>query len=527
MKKFMSLALALIMVLGLVACGGGGSTTSGTTSGTTSSATSGTTSEPHEVRDTLNIGFNEPILSTNPAGNTKTTTQMNYNWVYESLIFADDQAVVTPALAESWEIKNDGKDYVFKIRQGVKFHSGNTMTADDVLYSYETNLKSSTMKNYTSAIAGVEKTGDWEITFHLKEANNGFLYNLFNLKVFEKAVAEKEGDNFGNTAARAGTGPYMYVSYEPNTLVQYEQFADYWNKDVLGNIKHVNAHIITNSTTLATALQTGDVDFINTPTAAWDTIVKSGKFKTLQQEGTRTTTLILNFYRENSPLNDIRVRQAMKYAMDREALVKVAANGLAKVAWVQCNPTYIAGSNLDGFEGTFAYNPEKAKELLKEAGYPNGLTLEHPFMYGSSSDNESVAQILQSMWEAVGIKIQLEAAESATASAKSKEGYQDAYLTNSNYIHHMSNLKRAIHSSTIKTQVAKYGSAELDSYMDNAEYALTDKERDEWYKKANQFLVDMAVNIPLYYMDQLYAWDPALDAKPGCYYHYIWTWNWT
>ena len=63
--------------------------------------------------------------------------------------------------------------------------------------------------------------------------------------------------------------------------------------------------------------------------------------------------------------------------------------------------------------------------------------------------------------------------------------------------------------------------------MDNAEFAQTDAERDEYYKKANQFLVDMAVNIPLYYMDQLYAWDPALDAQPGCYYQYIWTWNWT
>ena len=528
MKKFMSLALALIMVLGLVACGGGGSTTSGATSGgTTSGATSGTTSEPHEVRDTLNIAVGEPILTTDPMANTKTVTMQNFEWVFEALVFADDEAVVHPRLAESWEVKNDGKDYVFKIRQGVKFHSGNEMTTDDVVFSLNRNKDMSYMKNYIGAIESIEKTGDWEVTVHLKSANNSFLYNLAVLKIVEKAVVESEGENFGKRAHLGATGPFKYVSFDPNTLVEYERNEDYWDKDSLGNITKLNAYIITNSTTRATALQTGEVDFIDCPTAYWDQIKNSGKFSIKEQEGTRTTVLILNFYRENSALNDIRVRQAMKYAINREAIVQVAAGGLGKVAYVLCNPTYIAGSSDKDFVGTFEYNPEKAKQLLADAGYANGVTIPNVFMYGGGYDNPAVAQMLQAMWEAVGIKVTLEQAESATASTKSKEGYQDVYITNSNYIHHMANLKRAIHSSTIKTQVAKYGNAELDSYMDNAEQALTDADRDKWYNEANKFLNDYAVNIPLYYMAQLYAWDPALDAKPGCYYQYIQYWNWT
>ena len=207
--------------------------------------------------------------------------------------------------------------------------------------------------------------------------------------------------------------------------------------------------------------------------------------------------------------------------------MQVAAGGLGKVAYVLCNPTYIAGSSDKDFIGTYEYNPEKAKELLADAGYANGLTIPNVFMYGGSYDNPAVAQMLQAMWEAVGIKVTLEQAESATASTKSKEGYQDVYITNSNYIHHMANLKRAIHSSTIKTQVAKYNSPELDEYLDKGEAALTDAERDEWYMKANKFMDDFAVNIPLYYQHKAFAWDPALDAKPGCYYQYIQYWNWT
>ena len=131
------------------------------------------------------------------------------------------------------------------------------------------------------------------------------------------------------------------------------------------------------------------------------------------------------------------------------------------------------------------------------------------------------------MWEQVGIKITLELAESSTASAQSKEGYQDVYITVSNMVLHMADQKRGIHSSTFKTQVAKYGSAELDGYLDGGEAALTDAERDAMYLKANKWLDDMCVNIPLYYQNKVFAWDKALDATITTYYLYVQEWNWT
>ena len=506
-KRMMSLTLALIMVVALVACGGDGNKSGGTT----------------EVKDTVNFALSTAAESTDPMANTKEMTMQTFQWVYESLVYADSNAEIHPALATSWEVKNDGKDYVFQIRQGVKFHSGNAMTMDDVVFSYQRNCEMSFMKNYNGAIESVEQTGDWELTIHLKSANNGFLYNLFNLKVVEKAIVEKEGENFGNAATKAGTGPYYYESYDPDTLVVFKKFKDYWGE--CGNIETINCHVITNATTRVNGLRNGELDFIPVPSANWEQIKSAGTYETWSGESPAVCTIITTWYKEDRPLHDKRIRQALRYAINTEAVINVAAGGMGTVAEVICNPTFIAGSTLDDeLKASFPYDPAKAKALLKEAGY-NGEEL--LFLIPNKNDNEAVATVLQQMWAEVGINVKLELAESATASAQSKEGYQDIYITVSNYVHHMSNQKRAIHSSTIKTQVAKYNSPELDEYLDKGEAALTDKERDEWYMKANKFMDDFAVNIPLYYQHKAFAWDPKLDATIGTYYLYIQEWNWT
>ena len=539
MKKFMSLALALIMVLGLVACGGGGSTTSGATSGTTSGATSGatsgTTDTPKVLKDTVNIALDVQVASSDPMGNTKNATMQTFQWVYESLIYADGDANIHPALATSWEVKNDGKDYVFQIRQGVKFHSGKEMTADDVVYSMERAKSMSYMKNYTSEIDFTEKTGDWEVTIHLTEPHNGFLYNLYVLKVIDKDVVEKEGESYGKQANLSGTGPYMYKDYNPNALIVFEAFEDYWNKENVGNIKTINAHIITNSSTRTTALQTGELDFISVPGANWDQIQKSGKFETVLQEGNSTLCYIVAHHNADSPLADIRVRQAMKYAVNQDAIIQVAAGGLGVKAEIMCNPTYIAGATVDDeLKASFPYDVEKAKALLKEAGYPDGFTLERPFLVPNSGDHEAVAQMLQAMWEQIGVKVTIEMNDSTTASALAKPGdHQDLYMTTSAMTWDHSNQIRAIHSRNVKTTVAKYFRAneaeglELDSYLEGGKHALTTKERDEWYLKADKFLDRMAVNVPLYHVSKAYAWDPALDCTIGTYYLYVQEWNWT
>ena len=204
--------------------------------------------------------------------------------------------------------------------------------------------------------------------------------------------------------------------------------------------------------------------------------------------------------------------------------MQVAAAGMGTVAYTLGSPK-LAGIDDTDFKDDYPYNPEKAKQLLADAGYANGLTLPNPILFISS--NASTAQMLQEMWSAVGIKINLEQAESSTASAQSKEGYHDVYITNSSYLFHMATMGKIFYSAQYKTAVAKYNSPELDDYLKKGEAATTEKERDEWYLKANTWLNDQCITIPLYYMHIPYGWAKDLDAEVGAYYNtFPQYWNW-
>ena len=534
MKKALSLLMAMLMLFSLAACGGGGGTTTSTppaTSGTTSTppAGSGTTDTPKEPSRThLNYALTMAIVGLDPQGTgfSKTASLQLYKWIYDPLVDVTDDAEVYGCLAESWTVSADGLTYVFKLRPNVKFHSGNTMTAKDVAFTLNRAAKEmANTKSDMSSVDTVEATGDLEVTVKLKEPNNAFLYFLSKQSILEQATVEKEGDNFGNVITGAGTGAWKITSYEPNSLIKMEKFADYWNKENTGNIETMDVHIISNSSTRITALQTGEIDFTEIPVANFTAVKDNKDLTTFLVDSTKTTLIHINYYRENSPLNDKRVRQAMRYALNLDAIVKVAANGLGTVAYTIGSPK-LAGIDDTDFKDDYPYNPEKAKELLKEAGYADGVTLPNPILFISS--NASTAQMLQEMWAAVGIKINLEQAESATASAQSKKGYHDVYITNSSYLFHMALMRKIFHSAQYSTAVAKYNFPELDECFEKGEAAVDEKERDQWYYKANTFLADQCITIPLYYMHIPYGWAKDLDAEVGAYYNtFPQYWNWT
>ena len=134
--------------------------------------------------------------------------------------------------------------------------------------------------------------------------------------------------------------------------------------------------------------------------------------------------------------------------------------------------------------------------------------------------------MLQEMWAAIGINVKLEQAESATASAQAKEGYHDVYINTSPYLFHMALARKFIHSSQ-KTSVGKYNFLELDEYIEKGEAATNDKERDQWYYKANQFINDQCIHLPLYHPQIPYGWAEDLDAEVGVYYNtFPQYWNW-
>ena len=545
MKRIVSLLLALIMVFALVACGGKTETKTDDTGkkDTSSDVTTNVDAAKVELDNTvktgkthLNIALSSAPATADPHGNSQDNSQQLYNWLYDGLVFGDGEANIVPRIATDWTMSEDGKTYTFNLRNDVKFHDGSDMTVEDVLFSIEHAMSMSYLKNYTSSIESAEQTGDWQIAIHLKESDNSFLYNLYVVKIISKAIVEKEGDTFGSQVTLAGTGPYMLESYDPNTLIKLKKNPYYFGE--CGNIETVNVNIITNNSTRVTALQTGELDFIQVPSSDWTTIVESGKFNTELQESSTLSTIIITMYDKNYPQYDIRVREAMKYAIDRKALIAAGAAGMGSPAYVNCNPKYVIGSDDSAFLGTYEYDVEKAKSLLKDAGYENGCDV-GIFLVPKKNDNVTVAEIIQQMWEQVGIHCTIEQQDSTTAGTMSKgtdngdgtwSAYQGVYITNSNYVHHMATMRRAITSNNIKTAVAKYIGHydEIDTYFEKAQAATSDAERDEYYEKCNEFLVNMCVNCPLYYLNRGYAWAQGLNVDlSNPYYLFIQDWSWS
>lgn len=536
MKRTLALLLAVLMVMSVAACGQQPAANEAPGEQTDNAATDAAASK-NELdnsvstgRTDLNYAFTSDIATADPHGNTLDQTQQMFNWVYNGLVFADGKAVVTPDLATDWTISDDGLVYVFNIRQGVKFQDGSDMTADDVVFSINRAKDMSFLKNYTSSIETCEKTGDWEVTITLGNPDNGFLYNLYVVKIVSKAIVEKEGDNFGHGAQYAGTGPYMITDYEPSTLIKFQKNPYYYGK--CGNIETINGYVITDSSTCLTALETGELDFIAVPSSAWSDVVASGKFNTQLIDTSKICTIIISNGQaegedQSRPTIDPRVRQAMFYAIDRDAIIKVGAAGMGTKAYVICNPEYIAGSDDTDFVGTYEYDPEKAKELLTEAGYEDGCDV-GIFLVPNKDTNEQVATILVTMWEAVGIHATIEIQDSTTASALSKDHYQGVYITISNYVHHMSNMKRAMHSGSLKTQVAKYNSPELDGYFDKAQAATDEAEMMKYYNEVNRFINEQAINLPLFYVKTGYAWAQGLNVTlDDLYYNLPQHWSWS
>ncbi len=530
MKKLVALALALLMVFCLAGCG--------------------EKEKDTEKRTDLNYAVSGAPETNDPHGNSKDATQQLAHWVYDGLITVAGDGKVSGAIAEKWETSPDGLTWTFTIRKGVKFHNGADVTAEDAVWSINRCTSMAFYKNYTASFTDVTADGD-KVIIKLATPDNALLYNLYRVKILSKAEVYKiEGvttepdksdseayycaktKTFGQSAADAGSGAFKIESYDKDNKIVLKKYADYYDKASTGNIETLNIHVIQEASSRLSGLQTGTLDFIEVPTASWDDISKDDKYSHEIQVSSKICTLIVNHYHEGSPLGNKLVRQAIRYALNRDKIIEIAASGMGTKAYTLYNPAYIIGSS-DVNKGTYEYDVNKAKELMAQAGYANGFKLDQKFLCPTGGDNAKVAQQIQFMLKDIGIEFDIDQQNSTTASTLSKEDNQAFYLTNSNYVFHMSDGSRAMHSRTLKTQVAKYAllpnneGKVLDDLYDRAQAATDDKTRDDLYSQLNVWLNDQSINIPLYYQNKGFAWDKNLTVDlTNPYYLYIQYWSW-
>ncbi|MBP1719838.1 MAG: transporter substrate-binding protein, partial [Deltaproteobacteria bacterium] len=337
--------------------------------------------------------------TTNPSAAIKRVVHYN---LLESLLKVDRNGKVVPMLAKSYTISKDGKEYSFILHKGIQFHDGKPCTAEDVKYSLERILEPKTAapyKMYYENIESIQVVDPVTVIFRLKKADSMFLFNMARGDAV--IVPRYAADQLKSTPI--GTGPFKLVEWKRGDSVVMAKNADYYIKGRPYLDKVIFKFIPDPSSQLA-ALKAGDVDVIAYDMAPENVVAleKDGRFKVLK--GHTTTDVILAMNHSKKPFSDPKVRQAITQAIDRKAVIQGAMSGFGTPIGSHMDPTNPYFVDLSGL---YPYNPEKARQLLTEAGYPKGfeavLKLPEPYVYARRS-----GEVIADQLSKVGIKLTLE-----------------------------------------------------------------------------------------------------------------------
>ncbi|MCJ1687158.1 ABC transporter substrate-binding protein [Rathayibacter sp. VKM Ac-2927] len=352
------------------------------------------------------------------------------NLVYEGLTKRDVSdpdapAGVAPALAASWDISEDGLTYTFALQDGVTFHDGTDWNADALIanidrYTDESdpNYDPVLITYYTvlNFVDSVEKVDDMSVAFTLNQPFAFFLADLYNVYFASPSSLEESGAA-GQAKNPVGTGPFVFDSLAENQSISFVRNDDYWGE--VPKLDRLTVELIPDPAARTAALRSGRVD--------WIEAAQPDDFASLESDGYVTTGNAFDWewswqlFPEEEPFDDIRVRQAMNYAIDRESIAEDLLHGTASPAYQMFAP---ASLYYDEADDLYSYDPEKAKSLLAEAGYPDGVDVTVGYITSGSGSMQAKAmnEALQAQLAEVGIGVTLEPVDFAGMYGQLGEG---------------------------------------------------------------------------------------------------------
>jgi peptide/nickel transport system substrate-binding protein len=320
--------------------------------------------------------------------------------MFDSLLHRTAKLEFEPSLATSWKALND-TTWEFKLRKGVKFHNGDTMTAEDVKYSFDRVIEPGKEKKKSPQYGNIRAIREVKIvnpeTIHLitEKPFPLLLERVVFFPIVPKKHIEKVGDEaFGSTAA-VGTGPWKLVEWKRDQHIRLEAFDGHWRGKPA--FKHVVFRAIPEVATQVAELKTGGVDIIRNVNADLMPDIKNHP-----QTGISTTPILRVHYisldMRSEPFSKKAARQAANYAIDKQAVIQKLMAGLGKQVATVVQP---AAFGHDASVQPFPYDPKKAKELLAQAGYPSGVDIT---LHSSSIDNRPIFEALGQMLTEVGLR---------------------------------------------------------------------------------------------------------------------------
>ncbi len=365
------------------------------------------------------VASDPPTLD--PADSTDTTSSRVIRNIFDGLVQYDEKLNVVPAIAKDWKISEDNLTWTFNLKEGVKFHNGREVTAEDFVYSFTRILDPTTQSKRQwlfESVAGAEEFMDGKVdsvkgftaidkyTFEIKLARpfTPFLSVLAmeNAAVLPKEAIEEYGEEFAQNPV--GAGPFKFVEWKHDSEVVLEKNEDYYvdGKPYLDKVVY---RVIVHGSSAFPEYEQGNIYEMDSdiPDGQLERVMDpSGEFSAEYESVDRLGTYYIGMNTQEEPFNNKKVRQAVNYAINKKIIAGVLRNGTVNPAY-GILPPQIPGHNPD-IEG-YKYNPEKAKELLAEAGYPDGLPGEYELVYNTSKSHQRIAEAIQANLKKVGINL--------------------------------------------------------------------------------------------------------------------------
>nr|WP_263121303.1 ABC transporter substrate-binding protein [Cellulomonas sp. RIT-PI-Y] len=464
-------SLTLVAALALAACGSGGSDDTG------ASASSDDTE--------IVIGStNEPTgLVRNVGGSSGVSQTMTRN-VFEGLTSVDVDGQVIPTLAESWDVSDDGLTYTFHLQTGAAFHDGTDLTADDVVWSITEAIgpdSKAARKSDLQTIQTVTAVDDDTVELDLSRASQGLTFYLASITIVKSGDTELDSDN--------GTGPYRFVEWVQGDHLTIERNDDYWGEPAKN--AGVTFRFFQDTTALNNALLTGDLDLVIAEDSPDQLVQFQDNPDFTITEGTSTTKQLWAFNDREAPFDDVRVRQALYRAIDRDAILSAVWDGYGQVIGSMVPPSdpwYVDLSEQN------AYDPDGAAALLAEAGVTD-LTISVDYIPDDTT--EAILALLTKNLAAVGVTLTPNPIDDAT-------WYQKVYTDHDFETTLMGHVNpRDVLWYANPDFYWGYDNAQVQQWVTEADEASTEAEQVELLTQVNQTIGEEAASAWLYLDPQI------------------------
>lgn len=451
-----------------------------------------------------------------------TIAESRLRHIYEPLVKVErDGKTISPVLATAWK-RIDDNTLQFTLRQGVKFHNGEDFNAKSVQYSVMRPLdpkNNAALRTTYSGIDRVDVVDAYTVNIHTAKPDPALLSRMIGFSMVQVAPMWTDANGQGGTMKDAnGTGPYKLKSWSPNQDLVVEAFDGYWGTKPA--IKNVRMKTITELATRVAAVRSGDVHVAkDMPPEEVDGMNKSGRATARAVASNRIPFYFLEV--RKPPMDNVKVRQAVNYAVDWDSIIQGILLGNGTRVSTVLAPWHV------GFDPTlkpYPYDPDKAKSLLKEAGFANGVDTNIWFLQGRYMKDREVAEAVAQQLTKVGIRTKPNLLDPTLMTQKDLAKEEDGLIFASwgNWIFDADNTFYPLFSSEVRDTINKgqgqssrpYGNPQFDTLIAQARVELDTTKRNQLYAQAQKVLYDDGAALFQYQLTDIYGVDNWVKFEP-------------